>query len=199
MSIESPTEHFEHAEHAQHAAHSGDQFLSVVSVTIAILAVVAATIGSFESIETAATISAKNEAVFFQNKETDTWNFFQAKSLKKNMYEIAAVNNPAKADDFMKQAKRYDDESRDVQKEAAELENHKNEKLRESDEHEHRHHVLTVGVTLVHIGIAIATISIVMRGWRWPWHGSMALGALGALAAIYAYVGVPIGGVMTGH
>ena len=197
MSIESPTEHFEHAEHAEHVAHSGDQFLMTVSMSIAILAVVAATIGSFESIETAATISSKNEAVFFQNKETDQWNFFQAKSIKKNMYEIAAAGNPGKAEDYGREATRQESESRDIQKKATDLEHDKNEKLEEADKHEHRHHILTVGVTLVHIAIAITTIAIVIRR-RWPWYSGIALGVLGVIASAYAYVGVPIGAATGG-
>lgn len=109
MSDVEPTEHFEHAEHAEHAAHSGDPFLPIVAITIAILAVIAAFIGSLETIETAATIDAKNEAVLFQDKATDTWNFYQAKSLKKNLYEIAAslAGPGAKADGFKTQAEKY--------------------------------------------------------------------------------------------
>ena len=79
----SPVEHFEHAEHAEHAALLGDPFLTQVSITIAILAVIAATVGSLETLETADAIGDKNAAVLLQNKATDTWNFYQAKSIKK--------------------------------------------------------------------------------------------------------------------
>ena len=100
---ESPVEHFEHAEHA---ALLGDPFLTQVAVTIAILAVIAATVGSLETLETAAAIGDKNAAVLLENKATDTWNFYQAKSIKKNLYAIAAANGGPKADDFKKQAER---------------------------------------------------------------------------------------------
>jgi len=106
MAIEMPTEHFEHAEHAEHAAHSGDKFLARVSMTIAILAVAAATVGSLETIETAGAISEKNRAVLLQNKATDNWNFYQAKSVKKNMYDIAAITNPDRNEDLDKEAQR---------------------------------------------------------------------------------------------
>ena len=90
MSEEAPTEHFEHAEHAEHAAHEGTPFLLTVSVTIAILAVIAASVGSLETIETAATLTEQNAASLLQNKTSDQWAFFQAKSIKKNAYDIAA-------------------------------------------------------------------------------------------------------------
>jgi len=185
---EAPTEFHEHIEHAEHAAHSGDSMLSKVSMTIALLAVVAATIGSLETIETAQTISAKNAAVLLQNKATDNWNFFQAKSLKKNMYEIAADSNPARAEDYTKQAKRYDSEQKDIQKDARRLEEDSEAKLKAAEHHEHRHHVLTIAVTLLHVSIAIATISIITRGKRWPWFGAMGLGLIGIVTAASAYL-----------
>jgi hypothetical protein len=187
MSV-SPTEHFEHAEHAQHAAHLSSSFLTNVSITIAILAVVAATVGSLETIETAATIGAKNEAVLLQNKATDNWNFYQAKSIKKNMYEIAATAIPDAKADLKQQAQRYGSDEKDLFAKGQALEQATEAKLHESAQHEHRHEILTVAVTLLHVSIAIATISIIMAGRRWPWYGSIALGIAGSLGALYAYL-----------
>jgi hypothetical protein len=185
---ESPTEHFEHAEHAEHVAHLGDSFLTKVSITIAILAVVAATVGSLETIETAATIGDKNAAVLLQNKATDNWSFYQAKSIKKNLYTIAAAQGGVAADDFKKQAQRYGEDENELFAKGQALEHQTEEKLNDSERHEHRHHILTVSVTFLHIAIAIATISIIMRGRRWPWRASIALGLAGALGAAYAYL-----------
>ncbi|GAC1331688.1 MAG: DUF4337 domain-containing protein [Beijerinckiaceae bacterium] len=186
---ESPTEHFEHAEHAQHVAHMSDAFLSKVSMTIAILAVLAATVGSLETIETAGAISEKNHAVLLQNKATDNWNFYQAKSIKKNLYDIAAITNPDHKDDFDKDARRNEADQKEIIAKAKELEHQSDESLEKSDHHEHRHHILTVAVTLLHVSIAIATISIIMRGQRWPWLASMGLGAAGIVGAAFAYLG----------
>jgi Domain of unknown function (DUF4337) len=185
---ESPTEHFEHAEHAEHVAESGNSFLLTVSMTIAVLAVAAATIGSLETIESGAAGSAKNEAVLQQSKASDQWAFYQAKSLKKNLFELAAAQSPVKADDYAREAKRYDDESSEIQKEAKELEHRSGEALEQADHHEHRHHVLTAGVTFLHVSIAVATISIITKGQRWPWYASLVLAAAGVLTAVRAYL-----------
>jgi hypothetical protein len=185
---ETPTEHFEHAEHAQHVAHLGDRFLTQVSVTIALLAVIAATVGSLETIETAATIGDKNAAVLTQNKATDNWNFYQAKSIKKNLYGIAAANGGPNADDFKKQSQHYGEDEKELFAKGEQLEHQTEEHLLASESHERRHHILTVAVTLLHVAIAIATISIIMRGQRWPWYGSLFLGLAGTLAAVYAYM-----------
>ena len=88
----------EHREHAEHAAHEHDPFISRVSITIAVLAVLAATSGSLEMIEAGGAIIAANHAVLEQNKASDGWAEYQADSLKKHLYEIAAENGGANAE-----------------------------------------------------------------------------------------------------
>ena len=183
------TEHFDHAEHAEHVAHSGDSFMSLVAVSIAALAVIAATVGSLETIEAAGAGSDKNDAVLLQNKASDQWAFYQAKSLKKNLYEIAAAGNEPKAVAFLAQAKRYDTESADIMKEAKEIEHKSEEKLHSAEHHLHRHHILTIAVTFLHISIAVATISIVMKGKRWPWYAAIGLAIAGVITSASAYIG----------
>lgn len=186
--MEAPTEHFEHAEHAEHAAHENNPFLTTVSVTIAILAVAAAAVGSLESIETNGTIGAKNTAVLMQSKASDQWAFYQAKGVKKNIYDVAVAGGHPKAADYARDSARYATEQEDIKKEAEALEKKSEAALAESEKHEGRHHTLTMAVTLLHVSIAIATISIITRGQRWPWYGALSLGAAGALVAASAYV-----------
>ena len=151
MSNETPTEHFEAAEHAEQAAHEGAPFLSTVSVTIAILGVVAASVASLETIETAGTLTAQNVASLLQNKTSDHWAFFQAKSIRQNAYEIASRQSSLLAAEFAREAKRYEKESADIQIKANEFEHQVEQRLREAERHEHGHHILTEAVTLVHI------------------------------------------------
>jgi Domain of unknown function (DUF4337) len=184
---DSPVEHFERAEHAGHASLLGDPFLTQVSITIAILAVIAATVGSLETLETADAIGDKNAAVLLQNKATDTWNFYQAKSIKKNLYAIASANPGPAAADFKKKAERYGADEQELFAKGQSLERQAEEKLSDSERHEDRHHILTVAVTLLHVAIAIATISIIVRGQRWPWYAALALGVVGSIGAAYAY------------
>jgi len=176
---ESPVEHFEHAEHAGHVSLVGDPFLTKVSVTIAILAVIAATVVSLETLETADAMGDKNAAVLLQNKATDTWNFYQAKSIKKNLYNVAAANPGPTTGDFKQQAERYGADEQELFAKGQALERQAEEKLSDSERHENRDHILTVAVTLLHVAIAIATIAIIVRGQRWPWYAAIALGVLG--------------------
>ncbi len=187
---DSPTEHMEHAEHAEHAAHSGDPMLAKVSVTIAILAVIAATIGSFETIESGRAITDKNDSVLLQNQASDSWTFFQAQSIKKNMYDLAAAgqSDAGRQADLSKKARQYETDSTDIRTRAQDYEKERDAKAAESSAHESRHHVLTAAVTLLHVSIAVATIAIILRGRRWPWYGAMVLGAVGSVMAVFAYV-----------
>ena len=177
----------EHAEHAEHAAHENNPFVSQVSMTIAVLAVVAAVTGSLEAVEAGSAIIDANKAVLVQDKATDTWAFFQAKSLKKHIYGIAADAGGAKAADYAKTSKREGDESLAVQKEAKALESERETLLAASEVHEARHHHLTIGATLLEIGIAISTIAIITRQ-RWTWIASGALGIAGAAVAVWSYL-----------
>ena len=182
------SEHLEHAEHAEHAAHVGNPFITIVSVTIAILAVVAATIGSLETVESGAAISEKNEAVLRQSQASDQFTFYQAKSLKKNILDVAISSGNPKAADYAETSKRYEEEGKEILKEAKEFEKQRDEKLAESNHHEHRHHILTTGVSLVHVAIAIATVAIITKGQRWPWYGAIILGLAGVAVSAYAYL-----------
>src|SRR5215475_5830108 len=92
MTHDPALEAHEHAEHAEHAAHARDPFIARVSITIAVLAVMAATAGSLETVEASRAITQSSEAVLAQDQATDSWNEYQADSLKRHMYDIAAEN-----------------------------------------------------------------------------------------------------------
>lgn len=177
----------EHIEHAEHAAHASDPFISRVSITIALLAVLAAGAASLETFESASAIIAANQAVLVQDQATDQWSLFEAKSIKKNLFQLAAAAGGPKADDYARKAKGEGADQDQAQVEAKRLEAERGARLRESAIHESRHHRLAIGATLLEVGIAVATIAIITRK-RWPWLTSASLGVVGALVVLTAYV-----------
>ena len=184
---ETAKDHLEHAEHAGHAASTQDPFLMTVSATIAGLAVVAAIVASLEAIETSETIGEKNTAVLKQSQASDQWAFFQAKSLKHKMLDVAIAGNHPKAADLAKDAARYGTENEEIEKKARELEHERDEALGKAAKHEKRHHGLTIAATLLHVGIAVSTIAIITRGQRWPWYAALILAGFGILKAASVY------------
>jgi hypothetical protein len=177
----------EHTEHAQHAAHVNDPLISQVTFTIAVLAVVAAIAASLETTEGDRAIVTKNEAVLEQNKATDTWNLYEAKSLKKNLYEIAADQPGPKAPGYAKTAAKNGADQGGIQAQAKGFEAARDARNREAEVHELRHGWLTIASTLLHMAIAIATLAILLHR-RWPWVTALVLTAAGCGIAVFAYL-----------
>ncbi len=185
MPHDTPLEAHEHAEHAEHAAH--DPFTGRVSITIAVLAVLAAASGSLETVEAGKAITSSSEAVLKQDQATDNWGLSNSKAVRKNLYVIAAAEDPSKADAFSKaEAKNDQDEAKSREK-AQDFEKERDALLAESRSHEERHHWLTAAATLVEVGIAISTVAIITRR-RWFWIGAIVLGVAGCGLLGFAYL-----------
>jgi hypothetical protein len=177
----------EHREHAEHAAHGGDSFVSRVSITVAVLAVLAASAASLETVEASGAITASSEAVLAQDKATDAWNEYQADSLKRHVYGIAAATGGPHAAEFHSTAESQAARQTEIRKRAQEDEAERDHLMAASRLHERRHHWLTIAATLLEIGIAICTVAIVTRK-RPFWLGSLVLGVAGAVVAAIAYL-----------
>jgi hypothetical protein len=184
---DAPLAAHEHLEHAEHAAHANDPFIALVSISIAVLAVLAAVVSSLETFESSSAIIAANQAVLAQDQATDQWNFYEAKSLKKNLYSIAADTTGPHTADYQKKAKTEGDGQDQAQADARRLEDQREHDLKRSEIHEGRHHRLTIGATLLEMAIALSTIAIVTKK-RWPWMISAGLGGVGAIFAALAYL-----------
>jgi len=186
MSHDPTLDAHEHAEHAQHAAHEHDPFIARVTITIAVLAVLAAGAGSMETVEGGLAITASSEAVLKQDQATDMWNEYEADSLKKHMYGIAAAQGGPHEAEFRKTAKEQTDKQTEIKKKATEHEAERDRLTIESARHERRHHWLTGAATMVEIGIALSTVAIITK--RKPlWIGAVALGLIGVVLGAVAF------------
>jgi Domain of unknown function (DUF4337) len=174
----------ENAEHAEHAAHERDPYISRVSITVAVLAVLAASAGSLETVENGRAITESSEAVLAQDRATDAWNEYQADSLKRHMYDIAAENGLAHFHKDSQDQRTAQDTARDKAREA---EKDRDLHIRGSAQHETRHHWLTGAATLVEIGIALSTVAIITRRKTF-WFTAMGLGVVGMALFSIAYL-----------
>jgi hypothetical protein len=161
-------------------------------VTIALLAVVTAVTNSLEQVEAGAAIVDSSRAVLAQNQASDSWAYYQSKSLKKHLYGIAADTPSANADRYKKTSAKESADSDAAQTTAKSFEKKRDDLMEDVEKHEHRHHRLTFAAMLLEMGIAISTIAIITRK-RWPWTISTVLGAAGVIVAIWAYVPVIMG------
>jgi hypothetical protein len=180
-------ENSEQRERAAEARHEKDAFVSRVSILVAVLAVVTAATSSLENTETAGAITDSSRAVLAQDKATDQWNFYEAKSLKKNLFDVAASTGGPKADDYAKKSAHEAEGQDAAQEQAKAFEKKRDEAIESSERHEHRHHRLAIAATLLEIGIAISTVAIITRK-HWPWAMSLTLGVAGLAIAVSAFV-----------
>ena len=187
MSHDPALEAHEHAEHAEHAAHEHDPFIARVSLTVAVLAVLAAAAGSLETVEGGRAITQSSEAVLAQDKATDSWNEYQADSLKRHMYEIASGAGGAKADAYAKEIDKDRDSQDKARDKAQDSEKDRDARLKESALHEERHHWLTGAATLIEIGIALSTVAIITHRKTF-WLCAIGLGLVGSALFAKAYL-----------
>jgi hypothetical protein len=171
--IETPADHISHAAHGE----TDKRLVRDVALSVTVMAIIAAVIGSLQETESAHALGQKNEAVLLQTQASDKWSFFQAQSIKKNLYQIAGNEE---------KAKRYSEQEEKLQDEAKELEAKSREEWEKSTHHTHRQHTLTWGVTLVHVAIAISSLAI-FTNRRLPLNGALALAVGGILVALGAY------------
>ena len=183
MSHDGALEAHEHTEQAEHAVHARDPFISKVSITVAVLAVLAAAAGSLETVEGGRAITESSEAVLAQDQATDAWNEYQADSLKRHMYDIAAENGLSHYRQDSTAERGAQDKAR---AKAGEAEKERDARTAESARHETRHHWLTGAATLIEIGIALSTMAIITRRQSF-WFGAMGLGAVGIALFAMAY------------
>src|SRR5262249_12249140 len=123
------------------------------------------------------------DAAIRQGEVTDLWGYFQAHSVKRNMYEIAAEQPGADAGKLRAKAQRHADEEAALQDKAKAKEAEVALQVALSESAMERHHRLTYGTSIIHLAIAIASISILIRQ-RWLWAASLVCVAAGIVVGL---------------
>ncbi len=190
------SEAHEHAEHAEHAAHSNKK----IALLIAVLALCLALAETFGK-------SAQTEAISLNIRASDTWNFFQAKTIRQTAIrtaaEGAAVQLPLATDDGVKaaMAKQIDTWKNIVARYESDPEQKDGRKelraLAETLEHERdaaltRYHNYELGSAAFQIGIVLCSAAVItgMIVLAWAAGGIAMLGiAFTALGLLGLHLG----------
>lgn len=172
--------HGAHDHAVEHQAQGGDSLAGQVAIFTAILASVGAIV-SYQGGDTQnQAMLFKNEAVLKKTQASDQWNFYEAKSNKGHLMELALELAPAKKRDYYQsQIERYDKEKKEIKIKAEALEA-ESEKANEQSEHAmHPHHKLAQSMTLIQIAISLASITVLTRKkWLFVVAGVAAVGGL---------------------
>ncbi|MFN0160703.1 MAG: DUF4337 domain-containing protein [Burkholderiales bacterium] len=158
--------HGPHDHEVEHAAHGNDDFASRIAVMTAIIS----TVGALFSYQGGATqndaMVAKNNAAIRKTEASNQWNYYQAKSNKQNLAELAAVLPGVDVDKYRKEVARYKEEKEVIKKDAEKLEAQAKEFDEKADRLIHLHHRWAQAMTLMQIAIALAAITLLTRK-RW--------------------------------
>jgi hypothetical protein len=174
----------------EHSAHAGDTLAARIAVVTAILSTVGATFSYLGGATQNDAMMYKNEAVLKRTEASDQWSFYQAKSSKQHLAELAALLAPAdKKAEFEAEVERYKKEKKEIQTKAEALEA-ETQKYNELSEHAmHPHHRLAQATTLIQIAISLAAITVLTRK-LWLFWGSLTAAALGVILCGLAFAGL---------
>jgi hypothetical protein len=188
-----PHENLEHAEHAEHAAHGGNKKIALLISVIALFLAFSETLGK----------SAQTEGISLNIKASDTWNFFQAKTIRQTAIRTAAeglqaqasaiTDEPTKAA-VAKQVETWKNTVTRYESDPKEKDGRK--ELREQAEHyEHerdtalaRYHHYEVASAAFQIGIVLASATIItgMIVLAWIAGGAAVLGLVFMAIGLWA-------------
>ncbi|MGY2297277.1 DUF4337 domain-containing protein [Pseudomonas yamanorum] len=162
--FEVPSPHEKHVEHAtEHAHRSGDNFASRIAVMTAIMA----TVGAMLSYQAGSTESEaamdKNNAAIFKTEAANQWNYYQAKSSRQNLAELATHIPGVDAKHYADEIERYKTQKEDVRKQAEKLEATSKEWDEKSEQALHQHHRWAQAMTAIQIAISLAAITLLTR------------------------------------
>jgi hypothetical protein len=183
--------HGPHNHELEHAAQHGDR--DGFSGQIAVITAVLATIGALFSYMGGATQANaglyKNNAAIKKTEASNQWNYYQAKSSKQNLSELAvAIVADDRKRQYLAEVERYKMEKVEIKTMADALEAEAKDWDSKSDAQMHLHHRWAQATTALQISIALAAIALLTRRkWlEWGMFGVAAVGtALGAAALMH--------------
>jgi hypothetical protein len=159
-----------------------------LAVATAIIATIGALFSYMGGLTQANAGLYKNNAAIKKTEAANQWNYYQAKSSKQNLAELAIELAPEPRRAFYgDEVKRYKREKEDIKKDAERLEAESTGWDKQSDEQLHQHHRWAQATTALQISIAIAAISLLTRS-RQLQLVVYALGAVGVAVGVLAWL-----------
>ena len=183
--------HGPHEHELEHAAQHGDKdkFAGSIAVMTAILATVGALFSYMGGATQANAGLYKNNAAIKKTEASNQWNFYQAKSGKQNLSELAiALVGDDKKPQYQLEVERYKKEKGDIKVAAEKLEAEATSWDQQSDAQMHLHHRWAQATTALQVSIAMAAMALLTRR-KWLEYAMF----------VMASIGVVLGGLALAH
>lgn len=182
--------HGPHEHELEHAAHHEPKGLAG---QLAVITAILATVGAFFSYMGGATQANaaiyKNDAAIKKTEASNQWNYYQAKSGKQNLAELAAdlTTSEDQRSKYKEKIARYEKEKSDIKVGAEKLEAESKHFDEQSAEQMHMHHRWAQATTALQVSIALAAIALLTKK-RWMEWATLASGAVGIGLGVAAWM-----------
>ena len=182
-------EHAAQGEHADPGDHASGGMINQIAMFTAMVATVGA-IFSYMGGSTQANAGLyKNNAAIKKTEASNQWNYFQSKSTKQSLAELARDLAPDdKKVTYQGKVDRYEKEKTEIKLAAEKLEADATQWDKQSDEQMHQHHRWAQATTVLQVSIAMAAIALLTKKtWlKYAMFAAAGVGAvIGGLAAFH--------------
>jgi Na+/glutamate symporter len=186
--VHGPHDHaVEHASTSHHPS-AGQSMTAQIAMFTAIIATFGAIFGYMAGATQADAGLFKNNAALIKTEAANQWNFYQAKSSKQNLWELALDVAPSKRIEFYTtEIARYKSEKAEIKKAAEKLEAEVKEWEERSDHEMHNHHRWAQATTVLQVCVALAAIALLTRK-NWLKKCMYAVGGGGLVIGLLAYL-----------
>jgi Na+/glutamate symporter len=180
--------HGPHDHELEHAAqHDPGGMAGQLAVVTAILATVGALFAYMGGATQANAGLYKNDAAIKKTEASNQWNYYQAKSGKQNLSELALELAPESRKAFYTdEIKRYKTEKAEIMVAAKKLDDESKEWDDKSAEQMHQHHRWAQATTALQIAIALAAIALLTKK-RWLEKLVFGVSGIGLVVGVMAW------------
>lgn len=182
--------HGPHDHELEHAAkHEPQGFAGQLAVITAILATVGACFSYMGGATQANAGMLKNDAAIKKTEAGNQWNYYQSKSSKQNLAELALELSPseeAKAK-YRDKVARYEKEKAEIKEKAEALEAESKHFDEKSEQQLHLHHRWAQATTALQVSIALAAIALLTKR-RWMEGATVVAGVVGIVMGAMAWL-----------
>ena len=182
--------HGPHDHALEHAAEEGEPhgLAGRLAVATAIIATVGALFAYMAGLTQANAGLYKNDAAIKKTEASNQWNYYQAKSSKQNLSELALELAPEPRKPFyVDEIKRYKTEKAEIKTAAEKLEAESTAWDDKSAEQMHQHHRWAQATTALQIAIAMAAIALLTKK-RWLEKLVFGVSGIGLVVGVLAWL-----------
>ena len=180
-----------HGPHDHELEHAAQQEPKGLAGQLAVVTAILATVGAMFAYMGGATQADaglfKNDAAIKKTEASNQWNYYQSKSSKQNLSELALELAPESRKAFYTdEIKRYKTEKAEIMVAAKKLDDESKQWDDKSAEQMHQHHRWAQATTALQIAIAMAAIALLTKK-RWLEKLVFGVSAIGLVVGVMAW------------